>query len=73
MVDGIGTAKLDTAIAAGRAVSPGLEGNMQGEIDNLQGKAGELVESLRQNPVSNNGGRIVKTLGEDETDTIATT
>lgn len=42
-------------------------------VNNLQGKAGELVDSLRQNPISNNGGRIVKTLAEGETDTIATT
>ncbi|MEB3315443.1 MAG: hypothetical protein VKK32_04460 [Candidatus Melainabacteria bacterium] len=73
MVDGIGTAKLENAVAAGREVRPELEGDMQGEINNLQGKAGELVASLSQDPVSNNGGRIVKTLEEGETDTIATT
>lgn len=73
MVDGIGTAKLDTAMAAGREVRPELEGDMQGAINNLQGRAGALVESLSQNEVSNNGGRIVETLPEGETDTIATT
>jgi hypothetical protein len=73
MVDGIGAAKLENAVAAGREVRPELEGDMQGEINNLQGKAGELVASLSGDPVSNNGGRIVKTLEEGETDTIATT
>ncbi|NBV99790.1 MAG: hypothetical protein EBR67_09855 [Proteobacteria bacterium] len=70
MVDGIGAAKLDTAMAVGRQVSPGLEGDMAGAIKD---KAGALVASLSQDPVSNNGGRIVKTLEEGETDTIATT
>jgi hypothetical protein len=73
MVDGIGTAKLDTAISAGREVRPELEGDMAGAISNLQGKAGELVASLSGDPISNNGGRIVKTLAEGETDTIAMT
>jgi len=73
MVDGIGTAKLDTAITAGREVTPALEGDMAGAISNLQGKAGELVASLNGDPVSNNGGRIVKTLDEGVTDTLATT
>jgi hypothetical protein len=73
MVDGIGTAKLDTAMAAGREVRPELEGDMQGAINNLQGRAGELVASLSGEPASNNGGRIVETLAEGETDTIATT
>ncbi|MFZ4084828.1 MAG: hypothetical protein ACOYK1_04740 [Vampirovibrionia bacterium] len=75
MVDGIGAAKqLDKAMAAvGREVSPGLEGDMAGAISNLQGKAGELVASLSQDAVSNNGGRIVQTLPEGETDTIAMT
>jgi hypothetical protein len=71
MVDGIGTAKLDTAMAAGREVRPELEGDMQGEINNLQGRAGELVKSLSGEPASNN--RVVKTLEEGETDTIAMT
>ena len=71
MVDGIGTAKLDTAMAAGREVRPELEGDMQGEINNLQGRAGELVASLSGDPASNN--RVVKTLEEGETDTIAMT
>jgi hypothetical protein len=73
MVDGIGAAKLDTAMAVGREVTPELEGDMQGKISNLQGKAGELVASLSGDPVSNNGGRIVQTLPEGESDTIATT
>jgi|688.fasta_scaffold00007_80 hypothetical protein len=73
MVDGIGTAKLDTAMAAGREVRPELEGDMQGEINNLQGKAGELVASLSEEPANNNGGRVVKTLAEGETDTLAMT
>jgi hypothetical protein len=60
-------------MAAGREVRPELEGDMQGAINNLQGRAGALVESLSQNEVSNNGGRIVETLPEGETDTIATT
>jgi hypothetical protein len=72
MVDGIGAAKLDTAMAVGRGVTPELEGDMQGKINNLQGKAGELVASLSGDPVSNNGGRITETLPEGE-DTIATT
>jgi hypothetical protein len=71
MVDGIGAAKLDNAVAMGREISPELEGDMQERIDNLQGKAGELVASLSGDPVSNNGGRIVKTL--EEPDTIAMT
>ena len=71
MVDGIGAAKLDNAVAMGREISPELEGDMQERIDNLQGKAGELVASLSGEPVSNNGGRIVKTL--EEPDTIAST
>jgi hypothetical protein len=73
MVEGIGAAKLDTAMALGREVRPELEGDMAGAISNLQGKAGELVASLSGDPISNNGGRIVKTLAEGETDTIATT
>ncbi|MBU6197575.1 MAG: hypothetical protein KGO93_08445 [Cyanobacteria bacterium REEB446] len=73
MVDGIGTAKLDTAMKAGREVAPELEGDMQERVSNLQGKAGELVASLSGDPVSNNGGRIVETLPEGETDTIAST
>lgn len=73
MVDGIGTAKLDTAMAAGREVRPELEGDMQGAINNLQGKAGDLVKSLSQDPVNNNGGRIVETLPEGESDTLAMT
>jgi hypothetical protein len=73
MVDGIGAAKLDTAMAVDREATPELKGDMEGRISNLQGKAGELVASLSQDPVSNNGGRIVKTLEEGETDTIATT
>jgi hypothetical protein len=73
MVDGIGTAKLENAAAAGREVRPELEGDMQGEINNLQGRAGELVASLSGEPASNNGGRVVKTLEEGETDTIAMT
>ncbi|MFM7458617.1 MAG: hypothetical protein ACKO3R_08175 [bacterium] len=61
-------------MAAGREreVAP-EQGDMQEMVNKLQGKAGELVDSLRQNPISNNGGRIVKTLAEGETDTIATT
>ena len=66
-------AKLDTAVKVGREVRPELQGDMQGEINNLQGKAGELVASLKGDPISNNGGRIVKTLEEGETDTIAMT
>ena len=73
MVDGIGTAKLDAAVAVGREVTPELQGDMQGEIDNLQGKAGELVASLKGEPVSNNGGRVVETLPEGESDTLAMT
>jgi hypothetical protein len=73
MVDGIGTAKLDTAMKAGREVAPKLEGDMQERVSNLQGKAGELVASLSGDPISNNGGRIVQTLPEGESDTIATT
>lgn len=71
MVDGIGTAKLDTAMAAGREVTPELKGDMVGEINNLQGRAGELVASLSADPASNN--RVVKTLEEGETDTLAMT
>jgi hypothetical protein len=44
---------------------------MQGEINNLQGRAGELVASLSADPASNN--RVVKTLEEGETDTLAMT
>jgi hypothetical protein len=73
MVDGIGTAKLDTAMKAGREVAPELQGDMQERVNNLQGKAGELVASLSGDPVSDNGGRITKTLAEGETDTIAMT
>jgi hypothetical protein len=39
MVDGIGTAKLENAAAAGREVTPELKGDMVGEIGNLRGKA----------------------------------
>ena len=73
MVDGIGAAKLDTAVKVGREVSPELQGDMAGAISNLQGKAGELVASLSGDPISNNGGRIVQTLPEGESDTRATT
>jgi hypothetical protein len=73
MVDGIGTTKLDTAMTVSREATPELKGDMEERINNLQGKAGELVASLSGDPISNNGGRIVKTLAEGETDTIAMT
>ncbi len=42
MVDGIGAAKLDTAITAGRDVRPELEGDMEERINNLK-QSCELV------------------------------
>jgi hypothetical protein len=70
MVDGIGTAKLENAAAAGREVTPELKGDMVGEIGNLRGKAGELVKSLSGEPASD---LVFKTLAEGETDTLAMT
>lgn len=65
------TSKMEMAMQMGRETTPELQGNMAEKVAEMAEKAGGILAELTGQQISDNGGRVVKTLEEGETDTIA--
>ena len=71
-MDGINqTSKMEMAMQMGRETTPELQGDMTEKVAAMAEKAGGMLAELAGQQISDNGGRVTKTLEEGETDTIA--